>query len=741
MHDEVNRRVHELFATAALKHRNGQLPEAERLYRAILEIDPRHADTLHLLGVIALQVGRYPESARLIRQAIAENDAVPAFYNNLGNAERARGELQEAASCYEKAFALNPNAWDVLYNQGVVLQELGRFDEAIGVYERVVQARPDHAAALTNLGNLFNAAGRFEEALRCYERALKSRADFLPALVNRGNVLKAQGRQIEAIESYRRALALNPAYPEAHNNLGLALLAAGSIDEAIASFQSAIGSRSGYLEAHRNLGNAWRERGNPTEAIAGYRRALSLHANDAEARLGLAMAAIPVFADTLEQSAAAVPDFNGALAELADWSSQSLPKLGAVIGSTQPFYLAYRPADVTAALSRYGELVCGAAAAARATAPSDRALRERRRIAIVCGQVRSHHPVWEVLLKGIVTHLKRERLEVFLYHTESLVDDETAWARSRVDRFVQGPKSTMGWVGQILYDDPDIIFYPEIGMDPVTCALAAIRLAPLQVASWGHPVTTGLPTIDLFLSGALLESQRADAHYREKLIRLPGTGACTRAGDVVSEAWNGDERDGVVRFALPHTPIKFDPADDELFPKIAKSVGACEFWLVAPKKLGWATERLKARLGGAFRAMGLNPDQYLRVTPWMGRQQFMGFLEVMDVYLDCPAFSGYTTAWQALHAGIPLVTLEGEFLRQRLAAGLLRQIEMPGGIAQSQDDYVNLAVRFATATRDAGERGAVRGKIRAAAPKADDNEASIDALERVLLEASTACHH
>ena len=68
------------------------------------------------------------------------------------------------------------------------------------------------------------------------------------------------------------------------------------------------------------------------------------------------------------------------------------------------------------------------------------------------------------------------------------------------------------------------MFYPEVGMDPATCALAALRLAPLQIASWGHPVTTGLPTIDLFVSGELLEGPGAERHYHEKLIRLPGTG-------------------------------------------------------------------------------------------------------------------------------------------------------------------------------------------------------------------------
>jgi predicted O-linked N-acetylglucosamine transferase (SPINDLY family) len=404
--------------------------------------------------------------------------------------------------------------------------------------------------------------------------------------------------------------------------------------------------------------------------------------------------------------------------------------------------LAYRPADVTQALSRYGDLVCDAAGAyfAPRTGTKPDMAKDRTRLGIVCGHVHAGHPVWEILLKGIVAHLTREKFEVFLYHTGSTVDEETAWATARVDRLTQGPKPTADWVDLIRQHRPDILFYPEIGMDPVTCALAAIRLAPLQAASWGHPVTTGLKSIDLFLSGELLESVGADAHYREKLVRLPLTGVCTQAPHVSAQTWEDGASTRRVRFALPHQPIKFDPGDDTLLAAIAKAVGACEFWIALPAKLGWATERLRSRLARVFSEQGLDPESYLRVTPWLSREQFAGFLDAMDVYLDCPAFSGYTTAWQALNRGIPIVTLEGDFLRQRLAAGLLRQIGCIEGIASSRDEYLRIAAEFANESRNFEARASHRRTIREGASKADDNRAAVSALERVLLEAA-ATHH
>ena len=351
------------------------------------------------------------------------------------------------------------------------------------------------------------------------------------------------------------------------------------------------------------------------------------------------------------------------------------------------------------------------------------------------GQVK-RHPVWEIILRGLLAHLNTREFEVFLYHTGAAVDEETNWARAQVARFVQGPKPLKYWLTEIARARPDVIFYPEVGIDPNACTLAALRLAPLQIAGWGHPTTTGLPTIDWFLSAELLESLNAEQHYREKLVRLPGTGVHTEFPALQKEHWGGpDRRKGVVRFALCQQPVKFDPEDDILLARIAKAVGAAEFWLATPANMPWTAVKLRARISAAFRAEGLDPAGYLRVTTWLPRRQFLSFLDEMDIYLDCPAFSGYTTAWQALHCGLPIITLEGQYLRQRLAAGLLRQVGATDGIALSREQYVAAAVGWANECRDTDRWAARRAELRRAAPRADANRSAILAFEQKLREA------
>ena len=328
-----------------------------------------------------------------------------------------------------------------------------------------------------------------------------------------------------------------------------------------------------------------------------------------------------------------------------------------------------------------------------------------------------------------------------LYCLGQVHDEQTERARELADLWRDATDATTvaGWMRKLADDRPDVIFYPEIGMDAMTYGLASRRLAPLQVASWGHPITSGLPTIDLYFSGQLLEAPLADTHYREELVRLPGTGCCT-----VPIEWQpqplGDmaillaSRPGV-RYVIAQTPFKIDPQDDALFPAIAATVGECTFILFAQEQFAWATDRMVERMGRAFRERDLDPQRYLLVLPWLPQEKFLALLDAADIYLDCPSFSGYTTAWTAVQHGLPIVTQEGPFMRQRLAAGLLRKIGLTETIAASRTEYIDTAIRLAQECRDTERRLARRNQVRQASVQADHDIETVRAFEAKVLEA------
>lgn len=729
----------QMLAAAIQHHKAGRFAEAERLYRELLDGQPEHADALHLLGVLAHQTGRQALAIEMIERAIARNSAMPAFHNNLGNAFAAAEKWQDAEQAYRRAIERKKDYAEAHYNLGGALRALGKLADAEAAYRRALALRPDHGATLLNLSEVLQSQGKLEEAADSCQRAIAAAPRFAAAFNNLGNIRSAQSRFEDALVAYSRAIELEPRLAEAHHNRAIALLNGGRAEEAVASCRQALIHRPGFVAALVTLGHALAQSGETQEARQAYRSALALDPGCGEARLGDTLASIPILSSSPAESQQAGAAFDQGLNELHEWVAANPGKLGEAVGRVQPFYLPYRDADVTAALCRYGDLASAEATSYwRAPQPlihafhgTDRPIR----MVIVSGQVR-RHPVWDVILRGLISEADRQGLEIWLFHTSNVVDEETSWARSRVDRFIQGPKPVRSWLAEIAAASPEVIYYPEIGMDPAACTLAAMRLAPLQIASWGHPVTTGLPTIDWFVSAELLEAADADDHYREKLVRLPGNGVLTAPVAAQKEAWNGpSRRPGTVRFALCQQPIKFDPQDDELLVRIAREVGDAEFWLAAPGNMPWTARRLRDRLAAAFVAEGLEAEAFLRTTPWLSRGQFLGFLDQMDISLDAPAFSGYTTAWQASQAGLPIVTLEGRFLRQRLASGLLRRIGQTDGVVHSRDQYVETAVAWARESRDANRWATRRERLRAAAPLADGNRAAVIELQQRLRQA------
>ena len=291
-----------MCANAIALHQRGQLAEAERIYRQILELDPHHADSLHLLGVLAHQVGRDDVAVELIRKAIVSDRRPAAFHSNLGTAYQALGKLEEAATSYERALILNPELAEAQMNLGAVREAQGKHELAEMRFRRALILRPDLAEAHVNLGNILQAQGKLEEAAASHARAIALKPGFAEAFFNRANALQAQGKLEEAVVSYQRALALKPEMAEGHGNLGNALLAQKKLDEAEACYSQSLRIKPDYAEAWYNLGNLRQAQERLDESVSCYERAVALKPQLAEAHYNLGNTLHTL--DRLDESAA-----------------------------------------------------------------------------------------------------------------------------------------------------------------------------------------------------------------------------------------------------------------------------------------------------------------------------------------------------------------------------------------------------------------------------------------------------
>ena len=743
----------------------GRLEEADAAYREILAREPANFDALHLRGVVALQAGRPADAEVLLAQALAVDPRRPAALNNLGEAQRLLGRLPEAAASYRAALEAAPEYFDALYNLGGVQLRLGEYAQGRAVLERALALQPENAEAHHRHGLLLQAAGQADGALAAMQRAVALAPGNARMRLDAGNVLREKGFLDEAAAAYRAAIALAPSLAPALNNLGNVLRHQGRVEEALACYEQALAQQPDFADAllnaaqllreqgrlaqaatayrvllearpdlaaaHFDLGNALKGMGDREGALACYREACACDPGFAEARWALAMSQPPMIAESEAAQAASRVEFARALGELQAWCAERPAEESArAVGTQQPFYLAYQEADHREVMARYGALCARLMGdwqqATRLPMPA-RIMRAETRVGIVSAHVHDHS-VWNALVKGWLQNLDRDRFDVRLFHLGTSNDVETALAKTLVSHYAYGKSDLVDWMQLILGQQLDVLLYPEIGMDPNTAKLASLRLAPVQAASWGHPHTTGLPTIDYFLSAEALEPPGAEAHYTERLVALPGLGCCLTAPQpVAAEVDLGalGIRSGVPLLLCPGTPFKYTPRHDAVLAEIARRLGDCQLVFFAPQTPE-LIERLRARMARAFASAGLDFDACAAFVPWQRRASFFGLMREADVCLDTLGFSGFNTALQAIECGLPVVGYEGRFLRGRLASGVLRRLGLDELVATTEQEYVDAVVRLA---REAAWWGETRERMIAVRPQLYGDTAPVRALE------------
>ncbi|GIX47100.1 MAG: hypothetical protein KatS3mg131_1311 [Candidatus Tectimicrobiota bacterium] len=270
---------------AALQaHQRGDLPQAERLYRQVLQQQPRHADALHLLGLLAHQAGNTPQALTLLRQAIACNGRVASYHNNLGSVLTALGQLDEAAACYRQALRLDPACPEAHYNLGNLLYRQGRFAAACEHYRAALRLRPDYAEAHSNLGLALKELGDLPAARYHGQAAVRLQPGCAEMHYNLGTVCQQQGDLEAATRAYQTAVRLQPGNARAHNNLGTLFYQQYRLEEALRCFQTALRLDPHDAETLANLGLVLQARGDWEGALVYYEQALRLQPDFAEAR-------------------------------------------------------------------------------------------------------------------------------------------------------------------------------------------------------------------------------------------------------------------------------------------------------------------------------------------------------------------------------------------------------------------------------------------------------------------------
>ena len=295
-------------------HQQGQLEEAQLIYEAILRIQPRHFDALHLLGVIANQSNDPQRGATLIAKAIAIHPHFAIFHFNHGNALMALGQATLAAASFRRTIRLQPDYVGAHFNLGNMLVELGQTEAAISSYDQALALAPNQEGIWYSRACALHTLRRHAEAVASYNQVIALQPDHSRAYNNRGVALRDLGQDALAVESFERAIALRPGDPQPLNNLGLALKHLRQYRAAIDCHDRGLAIDPGYAIGWYNRGLALREIGDPAAALASHDRAIAInpHAGEFHCDRGLAL-------QDLGQMDAAIASFDTCIGLLPDY--------------------------------------------------------------------------------------------------------------------------------------------------------------------------------------------------------------------------------------------------------------------------------------------------------------------------------------------------------------------------------------------------------------------------------------
>jgi len=677
--------INKLIQLALQNYNSGKLQEAVISLKKVLKKQPNDADILYFIGIVYAQLNNDELAIQSIKKSLQFNPTSIDAYLALGNLMQRKGLVDDAIIYFQKTITLNSNNAEAHKNMGNALKEKGQIDEAINCYQKAIQLSPLDADIYDNLG-------------MCLQ--MKEVLD-------------------ESISYYQRAIQINPNRKDTYNKLGKVFQTRGQIDEAINCYQKALLIDPNNAETYFCLGNVQQWLGKRDEALSAFDKAIKIKPDFLIARWAKCISQLPIVYPDQSSIVESRKSYHEELIKLKNTipldTAQDIKNAAEAVGIKQPFYLAYQGFDDKELQQIYGELVCKIMSykypqfSGRPIMPSH-ITGEPLRVGIISGYFH-FHPVWQIIIKHWIENIDINKISLYGYYTGKKKDSQTEKAKRIFTKFVEDIYSFDDLCRIILNDNLHVIIYPEIGMDFITLKLAALRLAPVQCVSWGHPDTSGLPTIDYYLSGELMETTDSDAYYTEKLIRLPNLSICYTPQEFQSIEINRETfglRSNSILYHCCQTLYKFLPQHDMIFPRIAQQVGDCQFIFSSLPESAFVIEQFRMRIYNAFRQFDLDPTDYVIYLPHLDPLKYNVLNKICDIFLDPIGWSGCTSTLEAIDCNLPVIAFPYFLMRGRESTAILNMIGVKETIANSIDDYVSLAIKLA---KDPNLRSQISDKI------------------------------
>ncbi|MDL2267924.1 tetratricopeptide repeat protein [Desulfovibrio sp. OttesenSCG-928-G15] len=693
--------------------------EASDMARKALKASPAPGPWPMLCSRAHAAAGRHKEAlafgqmAQEVENASSVNgpETMAAMWFSAGLAALLNKDHAAALQALSNAHAIDPTIPDLARHLALAAQLSRQYDKAVAMYGQLLDAQPEDSQARYNMYLCLVESGAEDaarEIVRLWPKNGRASSEYLLASAR---LREHDGAYADCLALLEAGIPADiPAEQGARLDClrGRCLRAMGDISPAITAFQDALKKDASSSAAVNELWMTLQAEGEYREAEETLDRFAKTHPPDPILEVKRALHVPPILRSA-EQADAIRGRIRDFLAVPKPY--QILGRLLEVVDSP-PFYLAFHDRDdktllqsLTAFLQKHTtrqglDGVNGANGAGAADkggnvdGPDSAGYRQsqvplRPEHAMRVGFISRHftnHTIMSYFYRLLYSLCPRFGQSYILEFPQ----EDNQFRRDLAGRatLVSLPVNLDAAKSVVRELDLDLLVYTDLGMDPLTWCLAFSRLAKVQCALYGHPVTTGLAHIDYFLSPAVMEPIGAKAHYSEQLQTFPGLLCGFIPPPLPQAVPTKKSRDRV--YLCAQSLFKIHPDMDGVFHHILSQDPDAVIHCFASRRQ-YETDAFRERLQRSLPAM----QHRVRMLPQCSEEDFFEHLLGADAVLDSPHFSGGSTSFKALGIGVPVVTFEGRFMRGRQTAGMYRHLDVQGLTADSLESFGELALHMA----------------------------------------------
>lgn len=628
----------------------GRLPEAVGACEHGLTITPGDPWLRNCIAICLIRMGHFQEATRRVAQVIEslpqEKDAI--FF--LGLECQEQGSPHLAVEYYKRVYALFPNDVDACVNLGVCLQMFGQLGEALFYFTRAYELFDKCAEALSRAGSIYETVKDHAKAIKLYEAALEADPKHVDTLARLASRRKEAGKPDEAKAMLREAIKLNPDSPYIYLNLISFLNEAYEYEESEKVLIEAENRWPAMQEIRHARADLRLKRADIAGAMSVYRQILSEHPSNPAAMSGM------LFCMNYD------PELSPqALADAyMEWDTR--------------FNAPYRNRKVVFR--------------------NDPDTERKLRIGYVSGDFRGHSVGF--FAEPILENHDHENFEIFCYANQAYSDgmthkfmrfaDKWRWILDLSDEAV---------LEMIRLDEIDILIDLSNHTAYHRLHMLARRAAPIQMTWIGMPTTTGLSAIDYRITDERMDPiGMTESLHSEKLLRLV-SGWCYRPNEAAL-ATPVEElpalRNGFLTFASFNAFGKINMGVIRLWARIFTQLPTAILHMSTGGKD--SDEKLNTQVREVFAECGF-PVEQLRLFGRKEMGEYMAFHNEIDIALDPFPYNGGTVTAHAIWMGVPVLSLAGRKPIQRMGASMMGAVGRADFVANSEDEYVEIAVRQA----------------------------------------------